>query len=270
MNKKYLKLSAATFILLLLLACVLVYWRNNVLHPSTDDAYVEANVINIAAQVSGPVSAVYVNNYQSVKKDQPLFNILPDLYQAVLNKTEAEKIKATKNASRVEKLFKSGHIAQSMNDEAQADATVAEAAFEQARLNLKFTQITAPADGTLINFDLRVGSSVAQGVPLFAVVEDHAWWVEANYKETQLERMRAGQSAIIVLDMYPQKKFHGHLVEISRGSGNAFALLPAENANGNWIKVTQRFPVKIMIDDPDPRYPLRIGASVTVTVDTTQ
>ena len=103
---------------------------------------------------------------------------------------------------------------------------------------------------------------------LFSLVENKEWWVMANMKETKLSRIRVGQSAVIYVDMYPTHPFNGVVKSIGPGSGASFALLPAENATGNWVKVTQRFPVRIQIINPSSQFPLRIGASCTVTIDT--
>ena len=94
------------------------------------------------------------------------------------------------------------------------------------------------------------------------------WWISANYKETDLNRIRKGQLATIKVDMYPQHVFHGRVESISAGSGASFSLLPPESASGNWVKVTRRFPVRIKLIKLDPKFPLRLGASCTVTINT--
>jgi membrane fusion protein (multidrug efflux system) len=152
--------------------------------------------------------------------------------------------------------------------ESNAQIQAAAAKLAQAQLNLAHTRITAPADGILVNFTLRPGSMVTVQTPLFALIENHHWWVDANFKETALKRIRVGQLATIHLDIYPDHVFHGVVQGISAGSGAAFSILPPENATGNWVKVTQRFPVRVDITDPNPKYPLRVGASSTVTIDT--
>lgn len=134
------------------------------------------------------------------------------------------------------------------------------------------THATAPTDGTVSNVSLRPGATVQAGGPLFAIIESNKWWVNANFKETDLARIRLGQPATVRLDMYPAVTFDGVVESISAGSGATFSVLPPENATGNWVKVTQRFPVRIRISNPphDPTEPLRVGASATVTIDTTQ
>lgn len=137
----------------------------------------------------------------------------------------------------------------------------------QDRVN---TYVTSPGEGWVSNLRLRPGSVVEAGTPALALVEDGKWWVDANFKETDLTRIKPGQPATVSLDMYAGATFEGVVESISAGSGATFSVLPPENATGNWVKVTQRFPVRIEItSEPDKDRPLRVGASATVTVDTT-
>ncbi len=139
----------------------------------------------------------------------------------------------------------------------------------QAELNLKHTKVFAATAGTVENLHLRVGSFVQAGAPLFAIIDQAHWWIEANFKETQLQRLKVGQPVKVAIDMYPGKAFTGKVASLSAGSGDTFSLLPAENASGNWVKVTQRFPVRIVLGPSPQATPFRVGASSTVTVDTT-
>lgn len=133
------------------------------------------------------------------------------------------------------------------------------------------TNVTAPANGWVSNVSLRPGSVVQAGTPAFAVIEDGKWWVDANFKETDLGRIKLGQKATVRLDMYPGLTLDGVVESISAGSGATFSVLPPENATGNWVKVTQRFPVRIRITTaPDVDKPLRSGSSAAVTIDTTE
>lgn len=132
------------------------------------------------------------------------------------------------------------------------------------------THATSPSDGIVSNVTLRPGATVQAGQPLFAIIEANRWWVDANFKETDLARVKVGQPAEVRLDMYPDTTFKGTVESISAGSGASFSVLPPENASGNWVKVTQRFPVRITLTDPPADKPLRVGASAWVTIDTTQ
>jgi membrane fusion protein, multidrug efflux system len=148
----------------------------------------------------------------------------------------------------------------------------AAAQLDKATHDLIRTHATAPADGLISNVTLRPGTTVQAGAPLFAIIEANPWWVDANFKETDLARIKVGQPATVRLDMYPDIIFDGRVDSISAGSGATFSVLPPENASGNWVKVTQRFPVRISITNPPTAAdkPLRVGASAAVTINTTQ
>ncbi|MEO5325581.1 HlyD family secretion protein [Mesorhizobium sp. CC13] len=145
----------------------------------------------------------------------------------------------------------------------------AQAARDKAAFSLAQTTVRAPADGTVSQAaSFKVGQFVGTGTPVFSLVETGDTWVEANFKETQLTNMKPGQEAEIVLDTYPDRTFRGTVVAIGAGTGAEFSLLPAQNATGNWVKVTQRIPVRIKLDDDAARPALRTGMSATVSIDT--
>jgi membrane fusion protein (multidrug efflux system) len=145
----------------------------------------------------------------------------------------------------------------------------AQAALDRATLNLSYTIVTAAVDGIVTKVDqLQVGSYIKGATPVFALVSDSDIWIEANFKETDLTHMQVGQEAIIEIDTYPGKKFHGKVQSLSPGTGSSFSLLPPENASGNWVKVVQRLPVRLSIENTDKQIQLQGGLSVTATVDT--
>lgn len=147
----------------------------------------------------------------------------------------------------------------------------AKAKLEQARLNLEYTKITAQINGYVTKRQVEVGNWVQPGQPLLMVVplEFPQLWIQANYKETQLTYVYLGQSATVRVDTYPGVEFKGRVDSIMAGTGSAFSLLPPENATGNWVKVVQRVPVKIVLLPPFPDdKPLRLGMSTEVTIDT--
>ena len=140
---------------------------------------------------------------------------------------------------------------------------------EQAKLLLSYCTIKAPIPGYVAQKDIQVGNRIQPGQPFMAVVPLHEVYVEANFKETQLANVAIGQPATIKADTYPGYTFYGQVVSIRAGTGSAFSLLPPENATGNWIKVVRRIPVRIQLHRPLPsQYPLRIGQSLKVTIDT--
>ncbi len=138
---------------------------------------------------------------------------------------------------------------------------------EKAALDLRRTEVHAPTPGTVSQSDrLQVGQMMITGLPAVSIVTSGRSWVEANFKETDLDRMRVGQSAEVSFDAYHGLKLKGHVQSIGAGTGSEFSVLPAQNANGNWVKVTQRVPVRIAIDEASPR-PLIAGLSADVRVD---
>lgn len=144
-----------------------------------------------------------------------------------------------------------------------------EAKLREASLSLSYTRIVAPVDGYVTRKSVETGSTVQAGQPLMAVVALDDTWVTANYKESQLTHMKPGQKVEFTVDAYPSRTFTGRVESIMAGTGAAFSLLPPENATGNYVKVVQRVPVKIVVDPgSDPRHLLRVGMSVIPTVNT--
>jgi len=144
----------------------------------------------------------------------------------------------------------------------------ASAALQAARLNLSYTMIRAPFDGIVTRKSVHIGHRIEAGQPLMALVPIRGLYITANYKETQLTDVRVGQPVEVEADIYPGYIYQAHVDSISIGTGSAFALLPPENATGNWVKVVQRVPVKIVLNAPEPLdKPLRMGLSVEVTID---
>ena len=280
-SKKRLLLWGSLGAVVLLLSYVAFNYLER--HPSTDDAYVQAETINVAAQVTGPVADIYVKDHQAVEKGQLLFTIDPLSFEIAVNKAtatlaaqRAALVLAEQNAQRIFQLVKinqaskaAGDQAQSQLDSARAELAADEAQLARAKLDLKHTQVIAPRAGVVTQFLLQPGNTVVASSLLFVIVEQDHFWVDANFKETQLARIQSGQPVKIVLDMFPGHAFQGTVEAISSASGAVFSLLPPENASGNWVKVTQRFPVKIIIQNPDKAYPLRAGATATATIDTT-
>ena len=149
------------------------------------------------------------------------------------------------------------------------DVLAAEAQLRNAAIILGHMRVVAPVDGVIAQRTVQVGQQVAAGLPLMAVVPLYAVWVDANFKEGQLERMRVNQPVKVTTDIYGRSVvFHGKVEGLGAGSGSAFALLPPQNASGNWIKIVQRVPVRIALDPKElADHPLRVGLSVAVSVD---
>jgi membrane fusion protein (multidrug efflux system) len=159
-------------------------------------------------------------------------------------------------------------VLQTQRDQAVAQRDRAVAASQQAELNLSYTNIVAPVDGTVGARAIRIGQYVNSGTQLMAVVPLHSVYVVANYKETQLTNVRAGQPVEIKVDSYPDAHIKGHVDSVSPASGLEFSLLPPDNATGNFTKIVQRIPVKIVIDGDELGGMLRSGMSVEPEIDT--
>jgi membrane fusion protein (multidrug efflux system) len=229
---------------------------------STDDAFVEAHVVPVSAKISGHVSRVLVDDNQVVKAGDVLVEIDPRDFQTRVDQARAksasdradmEKTKA--DLKRAQALFAKDEASRQDLDHAVAAADAAaanlaqsEAALRQTELDLSYTRIAAPEDGRVTRKAVEAGAYVQLGQAMLALVP-HESWVVANFKETQLTRMRPGQRADIVVDAYPDQTLRGHVDSIQAGTGARFSLLPAENATGNYVKVVQRVPVKLVLDD---------------------
>ena len=146
---------------------------------------------------------------------------------------------------------------------------LAEAAVEQAQRDLDHTTVTAPIAGTATQVDnIQLGRFVTAGMPVFSVINAAAPWIDANPRETDITYLRAGQKVDISVDSFPGRSFHGSVASVSPGTGAQFAILPPQNSNGNWVKVVQRVPVRIVFDKNEDLSRLRAGMSVVVDIDT--
>jgi membrane fusion protein, multidrug efflux system len=301
------------------------YWHQSEQRQKTDNAYINARIVQVSSLVMGQVVNVPIRENQYVHKGDILFELDRRPFEAALAENEgklrqaeqgtrqdqsevlaaqadtaqqrAALTNAEANLRRTTQLVKQNFMSRQAEDDAQARVNVAEAAVaaakarvekaraalttkggttpavrvaeaevEKARLDLEHAVMRAPEEGWITRFDLTPGTVVTPGNPLFAIVVGGSFWVDANFKETELKGVVPGRPATIVVDMYPDHTFHGKVESLAGGTGAAFSLLPAQNANGNWVKVAQRVPVRISIADPDPRFPLRVGATATVTV----
>ena len=139
---------------------------------------------------------------------------------------------------------------------------------DRAALDLAYTEIKAPRAGIVLNFRLQLGEQVKAQTPLFSLVADRRPWVEANFKETDLTYVTVGQKATVVLDMHPDITWEAEVESISPATGAEFAILPPQNASGNWVKVVQRLPVKLRLIERPGEPPLRAGMTAYVSIDT--
>ena len=186
-----------------------------------------------------------------------------DAVQANLRATSAQRATATDQVSAARQQVA---VAQQQIAVAQAVVKQRQADLDNAHLQLSYTTIMAPENGVVSKKNVQPGQVVQPGQQLFGIVGSARTWVVANFKETQLEDMRVGQPVKLEVDAYPKEEFQGHIESLSAATGARFALLPPDNASGNFVKVTQRVPVKIALDKVDPQHPLRAGMSVNAVV----
>ena len=307
------------------------YWylelRNT---QSTDDAYVNGNVVQITPQVAGTVIAITTDDTQFVKAGDTVVELDQEDAKIALAQADArlgkavrevrglfattgqlgamvgqratDVARAAEDLARRERLSASGAVsgedlqhardtlaaarsaemaARREHDANRArvngttvanhpDVLAASAQVHDSYLELSRTRLPAPVTGFVAKRAVQLGQRVAPGAALMAVVPLDQLWVEANFKEPQLATLRVGQPATLTADVYGGKVvYHGTVVGFGAGTGSAFALLPAQNATGNWIKIVQRVPVRIALDPRElEAHPLRIGLSMTVDVDT--
>lgn len=160
-------------------------------------------------------------------------------------------------------------LIQGVSETSTPDVQVAQAHVEQAQLDLERTVIRAPVDGVVTRRNIQVGQRVAPGTSMMMIVPLNDLYVDANFKESQLKKVRPGQAVTLTSDLYGDDvEYHGKVMGFSGGTGSAFALIPAQNATGNWIKVVQRLPVRIALDPKElAEHPLRVGLSMEAKVD---
>jgi membrane fusion protein, multidrug efflux system len=306
------------------------YYAYGRYHESTDDAYVNGNLVQLTPQVTGTVISVNADDTQIVKAGDPVVTLDPadtrialldaeaelgrtvrqvsglyvnnDFYAANVAERESDLTRAEDDLRRRQAVADTGAV--SAEDVAHARDAVAaaqaalDAAREQAQANHALTDRTtvedhpdvqaaatkvrnaylayardtlpAPVTGYVAQRSVQVGQRVSPGTPLMAIVPLDGVWVDANFKEGQLRRMRIGQPVTLTADVYGSSvTYHGKIEGFSAGTGSAFASLPAQNATGNWIKIVQRLPVRIQLDQQElAAHPLRIGLSMQVDVQT--
>jgi membrane fusion protein (multidrug efflux system) len=236
----------------------------------------EANVRQLAAsaqasQAQAAFAASDLARYRSLKAVNPTAVAQQQLDQAVTqaNSTAAQRDAALRQVqsaqAQVRATATQRAAAQAQIAAGEAQVQSADAQIQSAQLDLSYTTIHAPEDGNIAQRSVAIGTYLNAGAQVMALVPTRTW-VTANFKETQLAHMRPGQPATVHIDACPTAKIHGHVDSIQRGSGQAFGILPAENATGNFVKVVQRVPVKIILDDVPKDCPLGPGLSVEPSV----
>jgi membrane fusion protein, multidrug efflux system len=211
-----------------------------------DAAAAQARAELEVARANAVLAASDLKRVQSVSEARAVSNERIDTAIAAADSTRAA---VTAAQTKVQSALASAELARAQVTTAAASVAQAQAALAQAQLNLSYTRILAAQSGTIANKLVEEGNYVQPGQALLSIVPA-ALFVTANFKETQLTHMQSGQVAIVHVDAYPRLQLKGHVDSLQRGTGSVFALLPPENATGNFVKVVQRIPVKIVLDDP--------------------
>lgn len=274
------------------------YWRLVASrYVSTDNAYTAAEVATVTAEIDGKVAEVPVVDSQTVKRGDILVVIDDTDARLALRQAEADLARAQAQMAaatsdlersgidlkRREALVGSGSVsgdeltkvkngasnAHAAMDAARAATALAQARLDKAKVDLGRTVIRSPVDGVIARRQVQLGQRVQPSMPLLSVVPVQDMYVNANFKEVQLTSVRAGQKVELVSDLYGDKVvYHGVIDGFNGGTGAAFALIPAQNATGNWIKVVQRLPVRVRLDPAELQaHPLRVGLSMTAKID---
>jgi membrane fusion protein, multidrug efflux system len=329
--RRHTRLLLLVAVPLAVIATAGMFWLRGGRHVSTDNAYVKADIVQLASEIQGRLAEVRVRDHGQVAAGDVILRLDAEPYKLALAKAEAEadSARAVVNgakmsleeakaelkestgrydyfqaqAKRQRDLATRGvsptiKVEQTDSDALQAAdklmvarqkiqrilatlggaadkptdayATVREklALRDKAALDLTYTEIKAPTAGVAVNVKLQPGEQIKAQTPLFAIVADRRPWVEANFKETDLTHVRAGQKASIVFDIYPDITWEAEVDTISPATGAEFAILPPQNASGNWVKVVQRLPIKLRLIQRQGEPPLRAGMTASVSVDT--
>lgn len=237
-------------------------------YVTTDDAYIEADFYPISTKVAGAVKEVYAHEGQVVKKGDVLLLIDDVDLNFEKNFKQMKVDKALLDYSRAKTLHKSSAISDFDFENAEASLRAAELDLQGSEMKIKYTKIQSSSDGIVAKRSVQPGQVIQPGQSLFIVVDDSYQWIKANFKETQINRLRIGQQVQVKVDGYTSRHLDGTVESIFPSSGAKLSILPPENSTGNFTRVVQRISVKIAIEKLDKKeFVLKPGMSVEVSVD---
>lgn len=251
--------------------------------PWTRDAQVRANIVGIAPRVAGPIINLPIKDNEFVKRGQLLFEIDPSTFQADVNnaaaklqQAQASEVQAQQELARQTELYKTKvtdvqdvENAQDAYEAAVANTAAAQAALQSAQLNLSYTRVYAPVDGYLTNMNTSLGQYVSAGSELLALVDASSFWIASYFKETQIRHVKPGDKVKITLMGHELEPFQGTVVSVAWGiflsDGSTVDLLPAVSQTIDWVRLPNRFPVRVEVSGTSP-VPLRIGQTASVSI----
>jgi membrane fusion protein, multidrug efflux system len=259
------KIIGVIVLAIIVIAVAIYYIIYAMGHETTDDAYTTGFVHQISSRVTSNVTQLLIVDNEQVRQGQVLLQLDPRDFLVAVARAQANYDRAKADFDRVDALKNDVAISKQDYDQTKTNMEVARANLDDANNQLSYCTIVAPTDGFIGNRTVEVGNRVTVGGALMTVVQDV--WVVANYKETQLGKMKKNQRVQITVDAIPGQKFAGHIDSFSPGTGSTFALLPPDNATGNFTKIVQRVPVKIVFDsDSIKGYETRIRAGESAVV----
>ena len=287
MANSKLKLFTTGAVILVAAGIVVAKYWYYLTNPWTRDGQVRAQVIQMTPRVSGPIVDLPIQDNQFVKAGDLLFKIDPRTFQAAVNQAESElqqaQVKAKdakEEADRARSIRRRDRGAMSVqqlerkeNDQRAAEAAVlgAEAALQQAKLNVEFTEVKASVDGYVTNLNLRLGSQAVANQPALALIDVDSYWVHGFFREDRIGDVQPGDRAIVTLMTYPDRPLEGKVDSLGWGiaqddGSTGYNLLPSINATFEWIRLAQRVPVRVHLVDPPKDIPLRVGTTASVMV----
>ncbi len=250
------------------LAFIVYYFHEN--YPRTDDASVTANIVGIAPRISGPIIKIAVADNQFVKAGDLLFEIDPVPYQDAVDRTAAQKIQTFALLRRLQALAPTNAITKEQLDDALASDKTAQAALNTAQYDLDGCRVLAPFDGFITNLNISNGAYAHASGEVMTMVDVRDWYVIANFRESALRHIEPGMTADVYLMSKPNVKYHGVVEGIGRAvvpeESPQLSGLPDVKRELNWVRLAQRFPVRIRLEAPPQDEALRVGVSAIVTI----
>ncbi|HIF9542589.1 TPA: HlyD family secretion protein [Photobacterium damselae] len=279
-------LITSCFVLIALMAIGWKY-QQYLINPWTRDGLVRAQIVQITPRVTGPIIHLNIKDNYEVKAGQVLFIIDPRTYKAALEKAQgildqakAQLQRAKDESSQKLQLVQHQPDAISkmtiakqnkMLATAKTAVEIAEATYEQSKLDLSFTKVTAPVDGYITNLNLNIGSQVVANQPVVALIDEHSFWIDGFFKETDISDVTTGDKATVTLMAYGDQQLSGYVESIGYGiahkdgsTGNS--LLPNVNPTFQWIRLAQRIPVHIQLEHVPQNIQFRIGSSASIVI----